>query len=276
VPGTVRRAPFGFPAFRMALTFSARAIVLRTRQLGEKDRILTLLSPDHGRFSAVAKGARNPKGKQAATSQPFVLARFLIAPGRSLHVASQSQIEDAHIHICGDLVRTAWASYICEMCDATPESHPDSELFDALEQALAALNEPESMPEQLETAAAWFQIRFLHILGYEPTIGRCVVSGQKITVDPADTTTKIAFSPALGGTLSASEVSRDPDRLTASVTALRAMHTLGRAKAPPRVLKLTPAARRDLRELLRRQIVVHLDARLKSQKFLDDILAANW
>lgn len=257
----------------MASTYPARAIVLRTRQLGEKDRVLTLLSPDHGRFSAVAKGARNPKGKQAAASQPFVLARFLIAPGRSIHIASQSQIEDAHIHIGGDLVRTAWASYICEMCDATPESHPDPELFDALEQTLTALNAPDASPELLETVAAWFQIRFLHILGYEPTIGRCVVSGQKIVVPPDDTTSKIAFSPALGGTLCPNEVARDPDRLMPAVAALRAMHTLGRAESPPaRAIPLTPAARRDLRELLRRQIVLHLDSRLKSQKFLDEIL----
>lgn len=258
----------------MASTYPSRAIVLRTRLLGEKDRVLTLLSADHGRFSAVAKGARNPKGKQAAASQPFVLARFLIAPGRTLHIATQSQIEDAHIHIPASLERTAWASYLCEICDAMPESQPDVELFGILEKALAALNDPEASPEQLEAVAAWFQTRLLHILGYEPTLGRCVASGEKIIVTPDDTTSKIDFSPALGGTLCAAEAGRDPSRMTVSVAALRAMHTLGRAATPPRGdLALTPSARRDLRELLRRQIVQHLDAKLKSQKFLDEILA---
>ena len=63
-------------------------------------------------------------------------------------------------------------------------------------------------------------------------------------------------------------------RLTVEVAALRAMHVLGRAEGPPRELCLSPTAHRDLREALRRQIVLHLDAKLKSQKFLDEILAA--
>lgn len=257
----------------MASTYSARAIVLRTRLLGEKDRILTLLSADHGKFAAVAKGARNPKSKQAAASQTFVRARFLIAPGRSLHIATQSQIEDAHIHIMGDLLRTAWASYVCELCDAMPEAQPDAELFDILEATLTALDDASAAPETLEAAAAWFQTRFLHILGYAPTIGRCVASGEKIVVAPDDISSQIAFSPELGGTLCAAEAARDSNRLMVSVSALRALHSLGRAPYPPRELELTSGARRDLRELLRRQITQQLDTKLKSQKFLDEILA---
>jgi DNA repair protein RecO (recombination protein O) len=257
----------------MASTYSARAIVLRTRLLGEKDRVLTLLSPEWGKFAAVAKGARNPKSKQAATSQPFVRARFLIAPGRTLHIATQSQIEDAHIQITGDLVRTAWASYVCELCDAMPENQPDEALFEILEKTLAALDEPDASAARLELAAAWFQTRYLHILGYAPTIGHCVASGAKIVVAPDDMISKIAFSPSLGGTLCSTEATRDADRLMVSAGALRALHTLSRAATPPPELELSSAAQRELREVLRRQLVLHLDTRLKSQKFLDEILA---
>ena len=257
----------------MASTYPARAIVLRTRLLGEKDRVLTLLSSEHGKFAAVAKGARNPKSKQAAASQPFVRARFLIAPGRSLHIATQSQIEDAHIHIAGDLVRTAWACYVCELCDVMPEDQPDQALFEALEQTLAALDDSANTTDQLEIAAAWFQTRFLHILGYAPTIGRCVATGEKIVIAPEDTTSRVAFSPELGGTLCASEVARDSNRLMVEVGALRALHALGRAAWPPK-LELSAAARSDLRQLLRLQLNQHLGARLKSQKFLDEILAS--
>src|SRR4028118_1295639 len=106
-------------------TYSTRAVVLRVRLLGEKDRVMTLLSPELGKFAAVAKGARGTKSKLAAVSQPFVLARFLVARGRSLDIATQAEIENAHVHIAGDLLRTAWATYLCELCDAVPEEQPD-------------------------------------------------------------------------------------------------------------------------------------------------------
>jgi hypothetical protein len=74
---------------RSTHTYSTSAIVLRNRNLGEKDRIMTLLSPEIGKFSAVAKGARAPKSKLAAVSQSFTHARFLVARGRSLDIATQ-------------------------------------------------------------------------------------------------------------------------------------------------------------------------------------------
>lgn len=259
----------------MPLPFSARAVVLRTRQLGERDRIMTLFCHEQGKISAVAKSARSPKSKQAATAQPFVLARFLIAPGRSLHISTQSQIENAHTHIAGDLARTAWASYVCEWCDAIPEMQPDEALFELLEKTLFALDDIAASPEQLELCGHWFGARFLNILGYAPTIGRCVVSGEKIVVPQGDDSIKIAFSPSLGGTLCARETMRDAQRLTVSSGALRALHVLGSRAASPLEMPLETSStvRRELRGLLRTQLAHNLDVKLKSQKFLDEILA---
>jgi DNA repair protein RecO (recombination protein O) len=125
---------------RSTHTYSTQAIVLRNRNLGEKDRIMTLLSPEIGKFCAVAKGSRAPKSKLAAVSQPFTFARFLVARGRSLDIATQAEVEQAHTHIAGDLLRTAWATYLCELCDFVPEHQPDEELFDTLRLALERLN----------------------------------------------------------------------------------------------------------------------------------------
>jgi len=252
-------------------TYPSHAIVLRTRNLGEKDRIMTLLSPE-GKFCAVAKGARATKSKLSAVSQPFVRARFLVARGRSLDIASQAEIEDAHIAISADLKRTAWASYLCELCDQLPEHQPEAEVFELLCAALGHLALREG--DELALVGHWFQAHFLSILGYAPTIGICVANGEKIILAPDDDDAKIAFSPVMGGTLCSGCASRDPQRQTLSAGVLRALHNLTRAPVPPtgETLELTTAARRDLRDCLRRLLAVHLGARLKSQKFLDDVL----
>src|ERR1044071_4816950 len=89
-------------------TYHARAIVLRVRNLGETDCVMTLLTEERGKLDATARGARRPKGKLSAVSQPFVRARFLIAKGRNLDIATQAEIETPHPHIAGHLLKAAW------------------------------------------------------------------------------------------------------------------------------------------------------------------------
>lgn len=259
-------------------TYSTEAIVLRTRLIGEKDRVMTLFSPEEGKFDATARGARNPKSKLAATSQPFVHARFLIARGRSLDIASQAEVETAHPHISADLWRTAWATLVCETCSIVPERQNDPLMFEILKLSLGAFNDETRNADDIELAGLWFQAQFLSHAGYAPTIGRCVVSGEKIVVPPDDLTARVAFSPTLGGTLCTAQVANDVYRMNVLAQSLRALRVLERAAQPPfesdlqrSTGELFSNSRRDLRDVLKLTLAYHLDARPKSQKFLDEV-----
>src|SRR4028119_2212459 len=96
-------------------TISVRALVLRVRPLGEKDRALTLLCEDGHKMSAVARGARGAKSKLAALAQPFVVGRWLLARGKTFAVVQQAEIERVHSHVASDLSRAFWAAYCCEL-----------------------------------------------------------------------------------------------------------------------------------------------------------------
>lgn len=252
-------------------TYHARAIVLRVRNLGETDRVMTLLSDERGKFDATARGARRPKGKLSATSQPFVRARFLIAKGRSIDLATQAEIENPHLHIAEDLLKTAWATYCCELSSFLPEHLPENDLFDLLSAALEDFD--GSQPNRIEIIGRWFEARYLALSGYAPQIGRCVSCERKIVVAADDLTQKLIFSPTLGGTLCGSCAGDDPNRLTVNVQALRLFHQLLRASEAPESWELTSGARRDLENCLRRTLVAHLDFRPKSQHFLDEVMA---
>jgi DNA repair protein RecO (recombination protein O) len=258
-------------------TFPTRGIVLRTRIIGEKDRVLVLLTPERGKISAAARGARNPKSKLAAAAQAFTLGKFLIAKGRSLDIVSQAEIENAHTHIAGDLVKTAWASYFCELCDAVPEELPDAELFDILLVALSALDNAES-GDTAENIGRWLEAKYLAHLGYAPILGRCVTCNEKIVVAEGDMQSSVAFSPALGGTLCRACSFRDAARIAARAQALRALRNLERADAPIETLEilsnLTSQARRDLRDVLQRSLGAHLEIKWRSRAFLDEVLNA--
>lgn len=257
-------------------TYPARGIVLRTRAIGEKDRVLVILTEEHGKVSASARGARNPKSKLAPVAQPFTLANFLLARGRSLQIVSQAEIEDAHTHLPKDLIKTAWASYICELCDALPEHLPDPELFELLMVTLNTLDRAQN-PLQAEVTGRWFEAKYLAHLGYAPVLGRCTACSAKISIAADDAESSVAFSPSLGGTLCRSCASGDTQKTYAKVQALRALRHLENAAAPQEEifdrLELTGQARRDLRDVLQHSLNAHLSIKWKSRAFLDEVLA---
>lgn len=261
------------PRTAASVPFSTRALVLRARPLGEKDRLLTLFSPERGKFGAVARGARSPKGKLSALAQPFVIARFLGATGRSLDIITQAQIEAIHPQLSGDVLKMSWASFACECADQAPERVADEEGFAVLEVFLDALNEAQGA-QGCEAAGLWFGAQWLAHQGYSPTIGVCVSCGHKL-----DARGEFWFGPHSGGTLCANCRGIEPSPERVSGAAMRAFHRLERSRRAPLSLSDAPfsldeRAGGELSRSVMRALLAHGEGRLRSLPSLQDARAA--
>ncbi|MDR0591769.1 MAG: DNA repair protein RecO, partial [Bifidobacteriaceae bacterium] len=71
-------------------TFRDAGIVLRTHKLAEADRIITLLTRDHGKIRAVAKGVRRPKSRFGGRLEPVMHVDLQLYEGRSLDTVTQA------------------------------------------------------------------------------------------------------------------------------------------------------------------------------------------
>ncbi|EUA13231.1 DNA repair protein RecO [Mycobacterium kansasii 732] len=69
--------------------------MLRQHKLGEADRIVTLLTRDHGLVRAVAKGVRRTRSKFGARLEPFAHIDAQLHPGRNLDIVTQVVSIDA-------------------------------------------------------------------------------------------------------------------------------------------------------------------------------------
>ena len=176
-------------------SYSTDTIVLRRLDFGETDRILTLFSREHGKISAIAKGARKPLSKFAGVSEVMTRAECHLGTGKSLDVLSQTEIKGSFTEIRQDLVRMAYGLYLVDLVDhATLDRHPNPELFDLLDIALTTLR-TTSKPVML---ARWFEVRLLDNLGYLPDITSCVVCQCGIPGDYPDDLV-YGLSISLGG-----------------------------------------------------------------------------
>src|SRR5260370_15324919 len=127
--------------------YKARAIVLKRISVGETDRILTLFTREHGKLSAIAKGARRELSRLAAATEPFTYSRVLLAVGQNLDVLTQGEVQEAFHVVRNDLTKISYASYFAELVNATiEERQPNPELFDLLLWCLTLL-EQAALPD---------------------------------------------------------------------------------------------------------------------------------
>ena len=82
------------------------AVVLRTHKLGEADRIVTMISRQHGKVRAVAKGVRRTGSRFGARLEPFMVVDAQFYIGRSLDIVQQAETIGSYgAEIVGDYAR---------------------------------------------------------------------------------------------------------------------------------------------------------------------------
>lgn len=249
-------------------TYTANAIVLHRLNLGEADRIVTLYTREHGKLSAVAKGARRAKSQFGGVTELFMVARMLLATGKNLEVISQCEITRSFSGLRSDLDMLARATYFCELLDRlTPERYEVTapELFDLTTAALELLEQATAAPDMAVHA---YELHLLTALGYEPTLDQCVRCGLPLERFP------IGFSPSQGGTLCPADRFRADDAFALSRDALHLLQTLIQADNAE-ILALRPDRKTaaEVAKALRWYIRFRTERDLKSADFLDQIRA---
>lgn len=244
---------------KVARLYRVSALVIRQRNLGEADRILTLLTRERGKLSAVAKGVKRPRSKLAAGLQLFSHASVQLAAGRSLEIITQVQPVSLFYHLREDLGRYAHASYISELADGlTEEQHTDPSVFELLLATLTALDSGGDPA----TLVRGFELKLLTHLGYGPELDACVVCGLEIEGG------EVGFSAAEGGVVCRRCVgARGAGPL--APPALRAMRDL-LAAAPGQLVgrRLTSAVASQLERVMRAYVDYRVERPLQSAGLL--------
>jgi len=165
-------------------------IILKVRDFGEADRILTVLSGSEGKFEALARGARRPRSRLVGVTQQFAQANLLLFRGRNLDTVSSAELVSAHSSLWADVLKMAYASYVAELVDRmTGERESNDELYSLVVAALDTLDSGASDPR---VATVGFEIKFMAASGFLPELGQCV--GCSAPAEQA-----VWFGPEAGG-----------------------------------------------------------------------------
>ncbi len=172
--------------------FRTPALVLRTYDFSEADRVLVLFTRNYGQLRAVARGVRRTCSRLGGCLGLLSLAELQLHghEHRDLFLVTQGQLLGAFPRLKSDLERLGRAARIAELVSGlTPDRQPLPEVFDLAVQALTLLE--EGLPQ--ETVGLWFEIAFLDRTGYRPRLDACLACGREETF--------LAYHPASGGVL---------------------------------------------------------------------------
>ena len=99
----------------MSQTYQTCGIVLSRKNLGENDRLVTLLTPDFGLVRAIAPGARKYRSSLGGRVELFVVNDLLIVKGRSIDRIIQAQTIASHARLAQDLGKLTASQYLAEL-----------------------------------------------------------------------------------------------------------------------------------------------------------------
>ncbi len=152
-------------------------MVLRSYPLGEADRILSLLTADHGLVRAVAKGVRKPTSRFGSRLQPLNHVQVMLYTGRNL--ATISAVDSVTLYgsqLAPDYVRWSAGHVLAEATErlVPEEMEPARPHYRLLATGLAALCDARRDPRLVIDA---FLLRSLATGGWAPSFGDCAQCG---------------------------------------------------------------------------------------------------
>ena len=142
----------------------------------DSDRIVTLLTEGYGKISALARGARKSQRRFGGALQPYVLMNAHFRPGRGelAHLERVSVDQSFHGILRSLEAIGAAGAALAVIRERVPDHEPEPLVFDAAVRFLTALH-GGAPPEE---ALLSLQIRVLAVLGFAPTLDRCVRCGK--------------------------------------------------------------------------------------------------
>ena len=173
------------------------AIVLRTVEFSETSLVVTLFTREFGKVSALAKGARRPKGPFESALDLLAVCRivFLRKSSDVLDLLTEAKLDRRFRAGSRDLNRLYAGFYVAELLAELTDTHdPHPELFDAADQALLALDGTGSTASTI----LWFELLALTQVGHAPALDQCAACNREVEISG-----RVPFGLLAGGLLCA-------------------------------------------------------------------------
>lgn len=245
-------------------TWKTLAVVLSRFDLGEADRVLTLLTPEEGKVKAIAKGVRRPGSRIGGAVEPFAELHLVLARGRTFDVITQVSVAHAWLRLRDSLEASATAWYLGELADRALEERAAAYPVYAILRRACGLLDDGMVPGRV---ARWYEMNLADALGVRPELDRCVECDR--TLEESDV---FRWVPALGGVLCEHHPGPPAEVVGMSLAALKLLRAYRRLDVEAiAALRLPAGVEAEMEGALRRYMRYALEREVRALSFLDEV-----
>lgn len=248
--------------------YKTQAIVLSRFNLGEADRVLTLLTPHDGKLKAIAKGIRKPTSRIGGTLEPFAELQLVLARGRTFDVVTQASVGQAWLALRDRLESAATAWYLGELAERAVEERAAAyPIYALLRRAFQLLDDGMAAGR----VARWYEFGLADALGMRPEVDRCVECDRMLTQNEP-----FCWVPLLGGLVCTSHPGPPAEQVELSLEGLKLLKAYRRLDIEAIAALRVPLAVEAEVEIALRRFVRHmLEREARSLPFLDEVRHAS-
>lgn len=158
-------------------TIKMNGIIIAENNMGDFDKMLTMLTPGMGKISCVAKGARRPKSALLAGTQFLCFGEYMMYKGSNTYNINSCETIEVFYNIRTDLDKLKYAVHITKIIqDVTTENQNCYKILQLFLNTLYTISETD---KDLDLILCIFKMRLLSILGLTPRIEKCTNCGEE-------------------------------------------------------------------------------------------------
>ena len=151
-------------------------IVLRETEYKDADKLLTVLTREHGKITVKARGVKSGRSRSKAACQLLTYSEFTLLEKQGRYVITEAVPKEMFSELRTDIELLYLASYFAQVAEAVAQEEDASpELLSLLLNALYALAKLKK-PQKLVKAV--FELRLACIAGFLPDLRGCAVCGN--------------------------------------------------------------------------------------------------
>jgi DNA repair protein RecO (recombination protein O) len=186
---------------RATRTYRVTGINLRSKPSGEADRLMTILTKEHGLIRVIAPSARKQKSSLSGRSGLFVVNDLMIAQGKSMDKITQAESLQSFPKLSLDIRKLTAAQYLAELAlqQALSEQSQESLYYLLLEH----LDRLEASPiDRILPHLTHAIFQLLALAGIAPQLYQCCLSGETLHPEVGNPVWRAMFSVEAGGLVS--------------------------------------------------------------------------
>ncbi len=142
------------------------AIVLKSADLGEVDRLLTIYSKEFGKIQVLAKGIKKLESKLRYNLEPLSYSLLILVEGKNFRIVKDAVLIDQFLSVRNDLEKIKIAYKIVDIInELIAGEEKDEDVWNLILETFMAIERDKIY---LNLVVSEFQSSLLKLLGYDP------------------------------------------------------------------------------------------------------------